>query len=117
MGASKKSKIHGIIHSASTAAAAVGAGMAQIPGSDCIPLAAIQKSMICAIALLHGQKINNAAATGVLGIVGATVTGRSISQLLVGWIPVYGNAINATTAATLTELVGWGAHKYFEDLE
>lgn len=27
-----------------------------------------------------------------------------------------GNAINATTGAALTEMIGWSAHKYFENL-
>ncbi|MBS4879931.1 MAG: hypothetical protein KH138_06445 [Firmicutes bacterium] len=33
--------------------------------------------------------------------------GRGISQTLVGWIPGLGNAINAGTAAGLTEAIGW----------
>jgi uncharacterized protein (DUF697 family) len=33
----------------------------------------------------------------------------------VGWVPGLGNAINATTAAGLTEAVGWAADAYFSD--
>ncbi len=32
--ASRRAKVHGVIHTASAGAAAVGAGMARIPGSD-----------------------------------------------------------------------------------
>lgn len=43
------------------------------------------------------------------------MAGRGISQVLVGWIPGYGNAINATTAAAVTEAIGWAADAYFAD--
>ena len=39
---------------------------------------------------------------------GAGVTiGRTASQVAVGWIPVTGNVVNATTAAAVTEALGW----------
>jgi uncharacterized protein (DUF697 family) len=31
----------------------------------------------------------------------------------VGWLPGFGNAINAATAAALTEAIGWAAEEYF----
>ena len=33
--------------------------------------------------------------------------GRTASQVLIGWIPGVGNVINACTAATITETIGW----------
>jgi len=39
--------------------------------------------------------------------VAAGYTGRAVSQILVGWIPFLGNAVNASTAGGLTEFVGW----------
>jgi uncharacterized protein (DUF697 family) len=111
-----KEKVHGVIHTASASAAAVGAGLAQLPMADAIHITAIQLSMISAIALVHGRSITEATATSLLGTFAATVGGRSISQWVVGWIPGIGNAVNATTAAGLTEAVGWAAHAYFEKL-
>ena len=116
MALTKKEKVHGIIHGASIAAAAAGAGMAQLPGSDCAVLVPIQAGMVSAIALVHNRKLSEAGATSVIGTLGATIVGRTISQFLVGWIPVIGNGINAVTAAALTEAVGWTAHKFFEGL-
>jgi uncharacterized protein (DUF697 family) len=116
MALTKKEKVHGIIHSASLAAGAVGAGAAQIPGSDYVLLIPIQAGMISAIALVHGRKLSEAGATSVIGTFGGTIVGRTISQFLIGWIPGLGNAINATTAAGLTEAIGWSAHKFFEKL-
>lgn len=116
MALTKKEKVHGIIHGASGAAAAAAAGTAQIPLSDYLLLMPIQGGMVAAIALVHGRKLNEAAATGIVGTLGATVVGRSVSQVLVGWIPGIGNAVNAATAAALTEAIGWFSHKFFEDL-
>lgn len=76
----------------------------------------IQGAMIVAIALVHGRKISDGTATGLIGTFGGTVVGRTISQVVVGWIPGFGNAINAATAAAVTEAIGWSAHKYFENL-
>lgn len=109
----RNQKIHGIIHTASGAAAAVGAGLAQVPGSDAPVLAGIQTTMIVAIGHEYGVPVTKAAAADLLLTFTATMVGRGISQLLIGWVPGLGNVINATTAAGLTEAVGWGADAYF----
>jgi len=106
-------KIHGIVHTAATAAAAVGAGLAQLPGSDAPVLAGIQTTMIIAIAHEHGAQTTRVAAADLLLTFTATHFGRGITQWLVGWVPGWGNAINASTAAALTEAVGWAADAYF----
>ena len=106
MALTKNEKVHGLIHTASASAAGVGAGLAQLPMSDIIPLTAIQTGMITAIALVHNRKLNETAATAILGTFTAGMFGRAISQWLIGWIPGWGNTVNATTAATLTEAVG-----------
>ena len=111
----RKGKITAVIHSASVAAAGVGGGLAQIPGSDMPVLCGIQTSMVIAIANLHGAKIGEAAAMDLVVTYAAGYGGRAISQLLVGWIPGFGNAINAATAASITEAVGWSANTYFKD--
>lgn len=111
----KNQKVHGIVHAASTAAAAVGAGLAQLPGSDAPLLAGIQTTMIVAIAHEHDAVLTKAAAADMLLTFTATHVGRGLSQWLVGWVPGWGNAINATTAATLTEAIGWAADAYFSE--
>ena len=115
--ATQDQKIHGIIHSASLSAAAVGAGMAQLPGADAPVLAGIQTAMIVAIGGVHDVRITESEAAKILLPFMASVGGRGISQVLVGWIPGWGNAINASTAAALTEAVGWMAHEYFMETE
>lgn len=102
--------VHLIIHGAATAAAAAGAGLAQIPGSDNLVITPIQVSMIVALAEFNGQQMSKAAALATLSAASAGIAGRTVSQILVGWIPGWGNATNATTAFPVTESIGWAAH-------
>jgi len=113
--ATRNEKVHGIIHTASAAAAGVGAGLAQLPGSDAPGLMAIQTAMIASIGRVHGVSISETAAADLLLTFTATMAGRTASQWAVGWIPGWGNAINAGTAAALTEAIGWAADAYFDE--
>lgn len=97
--------INAIIHTASAASAGVGAGFAQIPGSDSLVIVPIQIAMITTIALEHGHTIDKASAISLISTQAATMAGRKLSQFLVGWFPGVGNAINASTAAALTEAI------------
>jgi uncharacterized protein (DUF697 family) len=107
--------VHVIIHSAATAAAGVGAGLAQLPGSDAPVLVTIQSAMVTGIALHYGVTLTKTAAADLVLTFAATMVGRGISQILIGWIPVIGNGINASTAAGITEAIGWAADTYFKD--
>ncbi len=113
--ATTNQKVHGIIHTASLACAAIGAGLAQVPGSDAAAIGPIQATMITAIGMEHGATITKAGAADLLLTFSATTAGRFVSQWLVGWIPAIGNAINASTAAALTEAIGWAADAYFAE--
>jgi len=115
--ATKNQKVHGIIHMASVACAGIGGGMAQVPGSDSVAIVPIQTGMIIAIADQHGFTITKLAAADLLLTFAATMGGRFLSQVLVGWVPAFGNAINASTAAALTEAIGWAADSYFDETE
>lgn len=109
----EKSKCHAIIHAASAAAAAIGGGLAQLPGSDTVPITAIQVGMVISLGAVFGQEITKTTAASIVGGLASSIGGRTLSQLLVGWIPGFGNAINATTAAGITETLGWTVAKQF----
>ncbi|MCA1766396.1 MAG: hypothetical protein LC633_09170 [Desulfobulbaceae bacterium] len=64
-----KKKINAIIHTASLTAAGIGAGLAQLPGSDMPALAALQAAMIVAIGHEHGREITKTHAKGDQGVV------------------------------------------------
>lgn len=108
-------KCHAIIHTASASAAAVGAGMAQLPGNDNAVITPIQLAMAISLGKVFGVSLTETTAMAAIGSVAANTLGRTASQLLVGWIPGLGNAINAATAASLTEAMGWTPAKQFSE--
>jgi len=103
----QKSKCHSIIHSASAAAAAIGGGLAQFPCSDNALITPIQLAMTISLGRVFNIDLNESTAKATLASVSAATIGRATSQVLFGWIPGIGNIINAGTAASITEGMGW----------
>lgn len=106
-------KCNVIIHTASVACGGVGTGLAQIPCADSAVITPVQIFMIQELGRVFDLSLSEAMAKGLITSYGAAQTGRTASQLLVGWIPVAGNIINTVTAAGLTEAIGWLAVKDF----
>jgi uncharacterized protein (DUF697 family) len=118
--ASTNQKVHGIIREASIACAGIDGGLAQVPGSDSEAIVPIQTTMIIAIASAHGIEITNAAAADLLLTFLATVRSRQVPfgrQQFVGWLPGIDIDNNDSTAAALTEAIGWAANSYFDQTE
>ena len=111
----QKKMCHAIIHSFSAGAGGVGAGLAQVPLSDTVVLTGTQITMVVSLGKVFGLKITDSVASAIGKSVPAALIGRSVTQVLWGWIPIVGNAINASTAAGLTELIGWWAVKEFSE--
>ena len=95
----QKEKCSEIIHTASVAAGAAGTGLAQIPLSDNAVITPIQITMIISLGKVFRIEVTESLAKSIIGSAGASIVGRSASQLLLGWIPVLGNVINTATAA------------------
>lgn len=107
-------KCNAIIHTASSATGAIGAGLAQLPFADTFAITPIQIGMVTSIGKeIFDIEITEAAAKGILSGLALSIGGRYLSQALVGWIPGVGNGINAATAAALTEAIGWMAVAHF----
>lgn len=102
-------KCHRAIHSASTAAAAAGA--VPIPMSDAVPITAAQIGMIISLGKVFGITLSQAAAKSIAVVALTQQAGRAIFANILKMIPgagtVAGSVIGATTAATLTEALGW----------
>ena len=103
----EKTLCNGIIHSASAAAGVIGAGLAQVPTSDNLLITPIQLSMAVSLGKVFGVALDQSAAKAAVASAIAASVGRATSQVLVGWIPIAGNIVNATTAAGITEAIGW----------
>lgn len=103
----QKNACRAIIHSASASAGAVGAGLAQLPCSDNLVITPIQTAMVIALGRVFGITLTDSAAGAMLASETAALVGRTASQALIGWIPGVGNAVNACTAASITEMLGW----------
>ncbi len=115
--ASTKQRVQGIIHAASIACDGLDGDLAQVPESDPAAIAQIRTSMIKDIASEHGIGITDAAAADLLLAFSATMESHPVlasRQLLVGWLPGIDNDINDSTAAALTEAIGWTANSHFE---
>lgn len=63
------------IHTAG-AAAAVGGGLAQIPGSDSVPIVTIQTMMVVSLAKIFGKDLAEGAARAVVSTGLSTMVGR-----------------------------------------
>jgi uncharacterized protein (DUF697 family) len=103
----QRKKAMKIIHAASLATAGIGAGLAQLPTSDAALIVPIQVTMVVSLAKVFNRPLKEGAAKSLIMQTTATMIGRGVSQWFVGWIPVAGNAINATTAFAITEILGW----------
>lgn len=105
---------NGIIHSASVTAAAVGGGLAQLPTSDNVIITPIQLTMAVALGKVFGITLDQSAAKAAVASAAAATVGRTASQVMLGWFPGVGNLVNATTAAAITEAIGWIMASEFE---
>lgn len=105
---------NGIIHFASLAATAAGGGLAQIPGSDNLVISPIQLTMVVALGRVFGITLEESNAKAMVGNATAASVGKTASKVFVGKIPGYGNVVNAVTAATVTEAIGWVIANEFE---
>jgi len=100
---------HAVIHPAATAAAAAGA--MPIPMPDAVPITAAQIGMIIALGKVFDITLSEAAAKSIAGVALTQQVGRTLFANILKCIPgagtVAGSVVGATTAATLTEVLGW----------
>lgn len=104
-----KSKCNKAIHTASAAAAAAGA--IPIPMSDAIPITAAQIAMVVSLGKVFGVTLSESVAKSLMSVSLTQGAGRFIFANLVKCIPgagsVVGGMLAASTAAALTEALGW----------
>ncbi len=95
-----------IIHGASATAGAAAAATI-IPGSDSVAIMPVQVAMITALADEFDIPWTDSAVRAALYASLGRIVGKGGAGLLLRWVPVYGNAIRAVVAASVTETLGW----------
>ena len=102
-------KCHAAIHTATVASAAAGA--IPIPMSDAIPITAAQIGMIIALGNAFDITLSEAAAKSIMGVTLTQQAGRTVASGIMKMIPgvgtLVGGVVGASTAAALTETLGW----------
>ncbi len=98
-----------IIHVASGATRA--AGLIPIPFSDVLAIAPIQAGMTYKMNDAFGMDLEDSVAasliTGLLGVTAVVQVGRTLVNGLLKFIPVVGSVAGSTTAAVITEGIGF----------
>lgn len=102
-------KCHVAIHTATTATAAAGA--IPLPMSDAIPITAAQIGMIISLGKIFDLTLSQSAAKSIISVTVTQQAGRAIFTNILKAVPgagtIAGSVIGATTAAALTEALGW----------
>lgn len=96
-----------IIQNAAAAAGLMGAGLAQLPTLDRQPVASVLSTMAQAIGQVFDRPVSNDQARAAVDAYVSARPLRGTSQWVVGWVPVFGNALNGVTAASLAHGIGW----------
>ena len=113
----QRQECHVIIHGTATAGAGAAAAMAQIPGADNVALVGLEVGMVIALGRVFGVSVTESGAKSLVAAYAGTLVGRGVSQVLIGWIPGLGNAVNAGTAAAVIESLGWAVVADFSNEE
>ncbi|MGL2868259.1 GTPase [Helicobacter pylori] len=105
-----------IIHVASGVAGA--AGLIPIPFSDALAIAPIQAGMIYKMNDAFGMDLDKSVAAslvaGLLGVTAVAQVGRTLVNGFLKFIPVVGSVAGGTTAAVITEGIGFAYLKVLE---
>lgn len=104
-----KKKCHAAIHTATLAAGA--SGLIPIPVADTVPISTAQVAMIVALGKVFDITVSDSIAKAVASVGIAQGVGRTAVSSAFKAIPgigtIAGMAIGSTTAAALTEALGW----------
>ena len=114
--ASTQQKVHDLIQVASSACAEIEGQSAHGLAADSPAIASVQTTMIMSIASEHGIEITLADAAELLHTLSQGMQKHHVvfnRQAVVGWLPGIDNVDDGSSAAALTEAVGWAANSHF----
>ena len=100
---------HMVIHAAAAAAGAGGA--VPIPMADTVPITAAQIAMIVKLGQIFDVALSESVAKSIIAGKIAQTAGRAIATNVIKMIPgagtIIGGVVSASTAAVITEGMGW----------
>ena len=70
--------------------------------------------MTIALGAVFGISLTESSAKSIAASSTGTLVGRGVYQFLFGWVPGLGNFLNAGTAATVIEGLGWAIVSDFD---
>ena len=119
MTSSEREKCQYIIHSAATAAATSAALLSQLPSVDNMPLMCILSTMTVSLGMVFDANISEHVAkqiaTKELSDFLVLWVVKYIAAWTIGWLPFFGNAINASLSFALVEGGGWNTANLFDN--
>lgn len=110
----REARCAAIIHGAAAAAAGAGA-LTVVPGADAVAIAPVQVAMVTALANEFDVPVTEAALRSTIYASLGTIVGKGGAGLLLRWIPIAGNVIRASVAASVTEALGWTVVKRLKE--
>ncbi|PWA10642.1 GTP-binding protein [Pueribacillus theae] len=104
------------IVAAGVSAGAIGA--VPIPGSDVVPLTALQVGLLLKLSALYGKQLSLKDAKDLIIITAAKTVGQTLYRQVVKFIPGAGSAAGGVIASSLTLALGYGVkHAYENDID
>lgn len=101
------------IVSAGLSAGVVGAS--PIPGSDMIPLTALQVGLLVKLSRLYDKPLTKKAAKDLIIVTTTRTVGRSVFRQAVKLFPGYGSVAGGVIASSLTLALGFGVKQAYEN--
>lgn len=110
----REARCAAIIHGAAAAAAGAGA-LTVVPGADAVAIAPVQVAMVTALANEFDVPVTEAALRSTIYASLGTIVGKGGAGLLLRWVPIAGNVVRASVAASVTEALGWTVVKRLKE--
>ncbi|NCR01464.1 MAG: hypothetical protein GPJ11_20130 [Microcystis aeruginosa L211-101] len=111
---SQRNRANVLIHGAAVAASAASGALAFI-ALDTPILTGIYIGLVKELGKVFNHNVTDEDGMAMLAAYGGFGLGLIGVRVLLGWIPVLGNAANATISFTTTEAIGWYCFHSFDE--
>lgn len=110
----RKDRARSIILAYSIAHATVAAILANTVVGDAAVLTPLTILMVYQLSKLCDQDLTSGAIAALAAQLFGAVAGGYLASKSVSWIPIWGNALNASVTFGITQVIGWAAFAMFD---